>query len=160
MCFSGPPGPSRAPPQFDNVRYALDCCRDNGPTLPGGRRPLLLRLTCGRGLKLPGQERGGTEVPSWGGTGTRGAWSFGMGVSPPGTTTGPWRAPPVDERCQVGWANYEKGKLAFQDADTMKVPREFPAALMPVFDRVNHQFTERLYPAFHFLRPLEGTGVG
>ncbi|KAK6323078.1 hypothetical protein J4Q44_G00054170 [Coregonus suidteri] len=54
------------------------------------------------------------------------------------------------------WVHYEKGKLAFYDAETMKVLQEFSAALMTVFDRVHHQFTEPLYPAFRFLRPSEG----
>ncbi|XP_024229611.1 tripartite motif-containing protein 14 [Oncorhynchus tshawytscha] len=54
------------------------------------------------------------------------------------------------------WVHYEKGKLAFYDAETMKVLQEFSAALTTVFDRVHHQFTEPLYPAFCFLRPSEG----
>ncbi|XP_062305550.1 E3 ubiquitin-protein ligase TRIM62 [Osmerus eperlanus] len=54
------------------------------------------------------------------------------------------------------WVNYEKGHLAFYDADTMKALQEFSAALNAVFDRAHHQFTEPLYPAVRFLRPPEG----
>lgn len=54
------------------------------------------------------------------------------------------------------WVNYEKGHLAFYDADAMRVLQEFSAALKTVFDRVHHQFTEPLYPAVRFLRPPEG----
>lgn len=62
------------------------------------------------------------------------------------------RAPPG----KVGvWVNYEKGQLAFYDADNMKVLQEFSAAVTTVFDRAHHQFTEPLYPAMRFLRPTE-----
>ncbi|KAM3857761.1 E3 ubiquitin-protein ligase TRIM62 [Diretmus argenteus] len=53
------------------------------------------------------------------------------------------------------WVNYGKGQLMFYDAETMNVLQRFSAALMPVFDRVHHQFTEPLYPAVRFLRPPE-----
>ncbi|KAM6949184.1 E3 ubiquitin-protein ligase TRIM62 [Aplochiton taeniatus] len=62
----------------------------------------------------------------------------------------PGRAPPG----KVGvWVNYEKGQLTFYDAETMRVLQEFSAAVMPVFDRVHHQFTEPLYHAVRLLRP-------
>ncbi|XP_019899065.2 E3 ubiquitin-protein ligase TRIM62 [Esox lucius] len=63
--------------------------------------------------------------------------------------------PGVPDRVGV-WVNYEKGKLAFYDAQTMNVLQEFSAALTSVFDRAHHQFTEPLYPAFRFLRPAAG----
>lgn len=53
------------------------------------------------------------------------------------------------------WVNYEKGQLMFYNADTMAILQKFSAAMMPVFDRVHHQFTEPLYPAIRFLRPPE-----
>ncbi|XP_049424828.1 E3 ubiquitin-protein ligase TRIM62 isoform X2 [Epinephelus fuscoguttatus] len=53
------------------------------------------------------------------------------------------------------WVNYDKGQLMFYDADTMVVLQRFSAAVMPVFDRAHHQFTEPLYPAIRFLRPPE-----
>lgn len=62
----------------------------------------------------------------------------------------PGRAPPG----KVGvWVHYEKGQLGFYDAETMRVLQEFSTAVMPVFDRVHHQFTEPLYPAIRLLRP-------
>lgn len=57
--------------------------------------------------------------------------------------------------------NYEKGHVAFYDADGMELLQEFSAKLTPVFDRVHHQFVEPLYPALRFLRPQEGQqGLG
>ncbi|KAM6894506.1 uncharacterized protein PEZ65_022171 [Lycodopsis pacificus] len=53
------------------------------------------------------------------------------------------------------WVSYDKGQLVFYDADTMAVLQRFSAAVSPVFDRAHHQFTEPLYPAMRFLRPLE-----
>lgn len=52
--------------------------------------------------------------------------------------------------------NYDKGQVAFYDADGMELLQEFSAVLTPVFDRVHHQFIEPLYPAVRFLRPQEG----
>lgn len=53
------------------------------------------------------------------------------------------------------WVNYDKGQLMFYDADTMVVLQKFSAAMTPVFDRAHHQFTESLYPAMRFLKPLK-----
>ncbi|XP_028330591.1 E3 ubiquitin-protein ligase TRIM62 [Gouania willdenowi] len=53
------------------------------------------------------------------------------------------------------FVNYEKGQLTFYDADSMLVLQKFSAAVMPVFDRVHHQFMEPLYPAVCFLKPPE-----
>lgn len=65
----------------------------------------------------------------------------GVGQAPPG---------------KVGvWVNFDKGQLMFYDADTMVVLQRFSAAMMPVFDRAHHQFTEPLYPAIRFLKPPE-----
>ncbi|KAI1888261.1 hypothetical protein AGOR_G00183200 [Albula goreensis] len=49
--------------------------------------------------------------------------------------------------------DYHKGRLAFYDAGNMKLLQEFCAALTPVFDRMHHQFTEPIYPAFRFFKP-------
>ncbi|KAG8006314.1 Nuclear factor 7 [Nibea albiflora] len=53
------------------------------------------------------------------------------------------------------WVNYDKGQLMFYDADTMVILQKFSAAMTPVFDRAHHQFTESLYPAVRFLKPLK-----
>lgn len=53
------------------------------------------------------------------------------------------------------WVNYDKGHLTFYNADTMAALQRFSAAMMPVFDRAHHQFTEPLYPAIRFLKPPE-----
>ncbi|XP_068611882.1 tripartite motif-containing protein 14 [Brachionichthys hirsutus] len=53
------------------------------------------------------------------------------------------------------WVNYDKGQLAFHDADTTAVLQTFSAAVTPVFDRAHHRFTEPLYPAVRFLKPPE-----
>lgn len=52
--------------------------------------------------------------------------------------------------------DYQKGRLAFYDARTMKLLQEFSAVLTPVFDRVHHQFLEPVFPAFRFFKPDSG----
>ncbi|XP_051530174.1 tripartite motif-containing protein 14 isoform X2 [Myxocyprinus asiaticus] len=48
------------------------------------------------------------------------------------------------------FVNYQKGRVIFYDAETMRMLQEFSAAQTAVFDRAHHQFTEPLYPAFRF----------
>ncbi|KAJ8268881.1 hypothetical protein COCON_G00114880 [Conger conger] len=52
--------------------------------------------------------------------------------------------------------DYQRGRLAFHDARTMKQLQEFSAVLTPVFDRMHHQFMEPVFPAFRFFRPDAG----
>ncbi|XP_072522985.1 probable E3 ubiquitin-protein ligase TRIML1 [Salminus brasiliensis] len=54
------------------------------------------------------------------------------------------------------FVNYQKGRLAFYDAESMKVLQEFSAASTAVFERAYHQFTEPLFPAFRFFKPKDG----
>ncbi|XP_052467349.1 tripartite motif-containing protein 14-like isoform X4 [Carassius gibelio] len=49
------------------------------------------------------------------------------------------------------FVKYQKGRLVFYDAETMRTLQEFSA----VFDRAHHQFTEPLYPAFRFFSPKD-----
>ncbi|CAB1345058.1 unnamed protein product, partial [Coregonus sp. 'balchen'] len=87
------------PLQFDKV-----CCALGSAAVTTGRRYWEADVRscsgCGRGLQLPGQEGAGQRCQA----GTvqelvvRGA--LGWASLHPGTTTGPWRAPPVGERCQ------------------------------------------------------------
>lgn len=53
------------------------------------------------------------------------------------------------------FVNYTKGRVAFYDAEIMRMLQEFSAFQMPVFDRAHHQFTEPLYPAFRFFAPRD-----
>ncbi|KAJ8382193.1 hypothetical protein SKAU_G00029710 [Synaphobranchus kaupii] len=52
--------------------------------------------------------------------------------------------------------DYQRGRLAFYDGRTMKLLQEFCAALTSVFDRMHHQFTEPVFPAFRFFKPDSG----
>ncbi|KAJ8390287.1 hypothetical protein AAFF_G00108560 [Aldrovandia affinis] len=52
--------------------------------------------------------------------------------------------------------DYPRGRLAFYDGRSMRLLQEFCAALTHVFDRMHHQFTEPVYPAFRFFKPEAG----
>uniref|UniRef100_A0A9J8AEV9 Si:dkey-219e21.4 n=1 Tax=Cyprinus carpio carpio TaxID=630221 RepID=A0A9J8AEV9_CYPCA len=53
------------------------------------------------------------------------------------------------------FVKYQKGRLVFYDAETMRTLQEFSAIQTAVFDRAHHQFTEPLYPAFRFFSPKD-----
>ncbi|XP_051770369.1 tripartite motif-containing protein 14 isoform X2 [Ctenopharyngodon idella] len=53
------------------------------------------------------------------------------------------------------FVKYQKGRVVFYDADTMRTLQEFSATQTAVFDRAHHQFTEPLYPAFRFFSPRD-----
>ncbi|KAG7461955.1 hypothetical protein MATL_G00196590 [Megalops atlanticus] len=55
--------------------------------------------------------------------------------------------------------DYQRGRLAFYDGRSMKLLQEFSAALTPVFDRMHHQFTAPVLPAFRFFKP-QGRQLG
>ncbi|XP_076856070.1 E3 ubiquitin-protein ligase TRIM62 [Brachyhypopomus gauderio] len=55
--------------------------------------------------------------------------------------------------------NYQKGSVAFYDAETMRVLQEFSPASSAVFERAHHQFTEPLFPAFRFFKPKEPRSI-
>ncbi|KAF4084758.1 hypothetical protein AMELA_G00109720 [Ameiurus melas] len=48
--------------------------------------------------------------------------------------------------------NYQKGRVAFYDADAMKLLQDFSTSCTSVFERAHHQFTEPVFPAFRFFR--------
>lgn len=48
--------------------------------------------------------------------------------------------------------NFQKGRVAFYDADAMKMLQDFSASCTTVFERAHHQFTEPLFPAFRFFK--------
>ncbi|XP_066520419.1 nuclear factor 7, ovary [Hoplias malabaricus] len=56
------------------------------------------------------------------------------------------------------FVNYKKGRVAFYDAESMKVLQEISAASTPVFERA-YQFTEPLLPAFRFFKPRDWPSV-
>ncbi|XP_051959089.1 tripartite motif-containing protein 14-like [Xyrauchen texanus] len=76
------------------------------------------------------------------------AWHNDRHVALPVTAT---RAAP--DRVGV-FVNYQKGRVIFYDAKTMRMLQEFSAMQTAVFDRAHH-FTEPLYPAFCFYSPRE-----
>lgn len=53
------------------------------------------------------------------------------------------------------FVRYQKGRVVFYDAKTMRMLQEFSAVQTAVFDRAHHQFTEPLYPAFRFFPPKD-----
>ncbi|XP_026132799.1 tripartite motif-containing protein 14 [Carassius auratus] len=53
------------------------------------------------------------------------------------------------------FVKYQKGRLVFYDAETMRTLQEFSAVQNAVFERAHHQFTEPLYPAFRFFSPKD-----
>ncbi|XP_018969175.1 tripartite motif-containing protein 14-like isoform X1 [Cyprinus carpio] len=53
------------------------------------------------------------------------------------------------------FVKYQKGRLVFYDAETMRTLQEFSAVQTAVFERAHHQFTEPLYPAFRFFSPKD-----
>ncbi|XP_022526014.2 tripartite motif-containing protein 14 [Astyanax mexicanus] len=57
------------------------------------------------------------------------------------------------------YVNYQKGRVVFYDAETVKVLQEFSAASTAVFERAYHQFTEPLFPAFRFFKARDGQSV-
>ncbi|KAL7869490.1 hypothetical protein AOLI_G00134780 [Acnodon oligacanthus] len=57
------------------------------------------------------------------------------------------------------FVNYHKGRVAFYDAESMKVLQEFSSASTAVFERAYHQFTEALFPAFRFFKARDGHSV-
>lgn len=50
------------------------------------------------------------------------------------------------------FVNFHKGRVAFYDADTMKMLHDFSAGCTSVFERAHHQFTEPVFPAFRFFK--------
>ncbi|TTA26185.1 Tripartite motif-containing protein 72 [Bagarius yarrelli] len=53
------------------------------------------------------------------------------------------------------FVNYQKGRVAFYDADTMKMLQDFSTSCTNVFERAHHQFTEPVFPAFRFFKAKE-----
>lgn len=53
------------------------------------------------------------------------------------------------------FVKYQKGRVVFYDAESMRTLQEFSAVQTAVFDRAHHQFTEPLYPAFRFFSPKD-----
>ncbi|XP_017338682.1 tripartite motif-containing protein 14 isoform X4 [Ictalurus punctatus] len=50
------------------------------------------------------------------------------------------------------FVNYQKGRVAFYDADAVKLLQDFSTSCTGVFERAHHQFTEPVFPAFRFFR--------
>ncbi|MCI4384589.1 hypothetical protein PGIGA_G00040540 [Pangasianodon gigas] len=50
------------------------------------------------------------------------------------------------------FVNYHKGRVAFYDADAMKMLQDFSASCTTTFERAHHQFTEPVFPAFRFFK--------
>ncbi|KAI5103604.1 tripartite motif-containing protein 14-like, partial [Silurus meridionalis] len=57
------------------------------------------------------------------------------------------------------FVNYHKGRIAFYDADTMKMLLDFSTSCTTVFERAHHQFTEPMFPAFRFFKARERHAV-
>ncbi|XP_078534504.1 E3 ubiquitin-protein ligase TRIM69-like [Lissotriton helveticus] len=58
---------------------------------------------------------------------------------------------------QVGvHVDCERSKILFYNAKSMKVLQEFSSATAPFFDRLQHQFTEAIFPAFGLFPPKSG----
>ncbi|KAI5616358.1 tripartite motif-containing protein 14-like [Silurus asotus] len=57
------------------------------------------------------------------------------------------------------FVNYHKGRIAFYDADTMRMLLDFSTSCTTVFERAHHQFTEPMFPAFRFFKARERHAV-
>ncbi|XP_062859677.1 nuclear factor 7, brain [Trichomycterus rosablanca] len=57
------------------------------------------------------------------------------------------------------FVNYQKGRVTFYDADSMKMLQEFSTSCSNMFDRAHHQFTEPVFPAFRFFKPRDRHAV-
>lgn len=62
--------------------------------------------------------------------------------------------PEQDTLDKVGvFVNYQKGRITFYDADSMKILQDFSTSCINIFDRAHHTFTEPMFPAFRFFKP-------
>ncbi|XP_068455763.1 tripartite motif-containing protein 14 [Clinocottus analis] len=159
VSFCGAARPAAGHPlQFDKV-----CCALGSSAIAAGRRYWEVDVRCcaawAVGVAYGSLERKGRDKASKLGR-NRNSWCVelrgghlsawhndrrvacqGAGQTPPG---------------RVGvWVSYDKGQLAFYDADAAAVLQRFSPAVASAFDRAHHQFTEPLYPAVRFLKPPE-----
>uniref|UniRef100_A0A3B3T6W2 Si:dkey-219e21.4 n=2 Tax=Paramormyrops kingsleyae TaxID=1676925 RepID=A0A3B3T6W2_9TELE len=156
LCFSTEARPVlELPLQFEKVYCALGT-----PGVSAGRRYWEVDVRCCpawavgatyKNIERKGQEKAaklGRNGHSWCvelREGSLSAWHGdrrvvcrGGGVEPP-------------QRVGV-LVDHTKGRLAFYDARTVRLLHEFSAALAPVCDRLQPQFSEPLFPAFRFFK--------
>ncbi|XP_066577015.1 E3 ubiquitin-protein ligase TRIM62 isoform X1 [Amia ocellicauda] len=161
LCFSAEPQPmSDCPLRFDRVRCAL-----GGSGFAKGRHYWEVQVGCcsewAVGAAYGCIERRGNLKGAKPGR-NRHSWCLELRDS----QLSAWhndrsaacrRAGPGGIVRRVGvFLDYEKGRLAFYNAGTMQLLQEFSGAYSAAFDRMQHQFTEPLFPVFRFFQPGPG----